>query len=352
MATSKPDRILIRSANWIGDAIVTTPAIRALRRKFPRTRLALMCRPWVAPIFEHNPDIDEVVCRDDKFLGSGFLPVVRSIRRGRFDLGVLFPNSFGSALALWAGGVKKRVGYATDGRRFLLTDPVPVTAEILKVHMVEYYLNILRDLLDVEKAGKTLVLHAGAKERAEVAIRLSEHGIQPDDRLIGVNPGSTNGTAKRWLPERYAALSGHLTREYGLKVVVTGSPAEAELGEQVARMAREPAVNLAGKLTLAQSIALMERLSLFITNDSGAMHVASAMGVRIVAVFGSTDWIRTPPWSDRALLVRKPIACAPCMLRDCPHEHECMTAIEVSDVLEAVEKQLHAAGMLRSAEGK
>jgi len=345
------NRIIIRAPNWIGDAVTATPAIRALRRAFPQSRVALMCRPWVAPIYQHSPDVDEVTSINDKGAGIGFLAAIRAIRRGRYDLGVLFPNSFGTALALWAGGVRRRVGYDRDGRRFFLTDPVPATEAVLRAHIVEYYLNLVRGLVDVDKAERKQVLVAGAKEEEEVARILEAAGAGERDRLIGVNPGAAYGTAKRWLPERYAALSGHLTREHGVRIVVTGSASEAELGEQVAAMAREPApgrepvVNLAGKLTLGQFVALMRRLRLFITNDSGAMHIAAAMDVPIVAIFGSTDWIATAPYSDKAVLVRKEIDCAPCLLRECPHEHECMTKITEVDVLRAVEEQMRRFGI-------
>ncbi|MCX7050009.1 MAG: lipopolysaccharide heptosyltransferase II [Candidatus Sumerlaeota bacterium] len=343
---TKYERILIRAANWIGDAVMTTPAIRALRRHYPHARITLACRPWVAPVFEHSPDVDEVLPINDKGM-RGLVATARRLRQGRYDLGVLFPNSLGSAMALRLGGVGRRVGYNLDGRGLFLSDAIPVTPDILARHMVEYYLNILGALLDWEKAEKKLVLVAGDKERREIQSVLERLGFDGRNEkgaaapLIGVNPGATNGTAKRWLPERYAALSGFLVREHAARILVTGSEAEAEMARSVAAQAKEPkVVSVAGDLSLAQFIALTERLALFITNDSGAMHIAAAMGAPVVAVIGATDWRRTAPWSDKATIIRKELACAPCMLKECPSEHECMKAIQIMDVLKAAERLL------------
>ena len=220
------ERLIVRAPNWIGDAVLATPAIRALRRKFPRARLTVLCRPWVAPIFEHSPDVNDVIALDDK--GWRILRAIRAVRAGRYDLGVLFPNSLGSAFVFRAARVPRRIGYARDGRGWLLTDRVECGAAIRKAHMVDYYLNILRGVADVDKADRTLVLQAGAAQRAAIAAMLAERGIGPKDRVFGVNPGAAFGTAKRWLPERYAALAGHLAREYKARVLVTGSASEAD----------------------------------------------------------------------------------------------------------------------------
>lgn len=329
----------MRSVNWIGDAILTTPSIRALRRAFPDARLDVVCRPWVAPVFETSPDVDRVVRIDDKASRAAFLGACARIRRERYDLGVAFPNSFGAAFQLWAGGARRRIGYARDGRGWLLTEAIPVTGDILAVHQVEYYLNLLRDLLDVDAAERRLILSATDGDRARVETVLREQGVSPDTPLIGLNPGATYGTAKRWLPERFAALADRAA-ERGVGVVVTGSPAEAEGSRQIASRATTPLIDLAGRISLSELFALMERLRCYVTNDSGAMHVAAAMGCPVVAVFGPTDWRTTAPYADDAILVRHDTPCAPCLLRECPTDHACMRRITVDEVWDALAAQL------------
>lgn len=338
------ERILVRGVNWIGDAVIATPAIRALRRAWPEARIVVQCRPWVAPVYEDNPDVDDLICVDDKASKRAWLSSVGQVRRGKFDLGVLLPNSFGTALAMRLAGVKRRYGYARDGRGWLLSDPQPVTDSILKSHQVDYYLNIVREIVDFDGAERKLVLSARDETRESVAKLLEEHGIGPDEPIIGLNPGAAFGTAKRWLPKRYAELADRLIEERGVKIVVTGSPSEADVGLHIAGLAERPIVNLAGKISLGELIALMERLDLYVTNDSGAMHIAAAIETSIVAIFGSTDWITTSPYSDKAVIVRKDTDCAPCLLRDCPTDHVCMTKIEVEDVMEGIESLCPANG--------
>ncbi len=346
MTTGNPspqagERIVVRAPNWIGDAVMTTPAVAALRRARPEARIEIRCRPWVAPIYAHSPDVDGIVPFDEKNTRFGWWQSVRQIRQGRYDLGILFPNSLGTALALWAGGVGRRIGYDRDGRGWCLSDRVKATDAIRTAHMVDYYLNILSPLTDVSKAERRLRLFAGAEERAAVDRVFERLGIPAGARVAGVNPGAAFGTAKRWLPERYGETARRLVEEFDLWVVVTGSGGERDLAEQVAERGGERVLNLAGEVSLGEFLAVMERLALFVTNDSGAMHIAAGMDRPIVAIFGSTDWISTAPFSDQASIVRHPTPCAPCMKRDCPLDsHLCMEAVTVEAVMAAVRERL------------
>ncbi|MCX7766181.1 MAG: lipopolysaccharide heptosyltransferase II, partial [Candidatus Sumerlaeia bacterium] len=219
----------------------------------------------------------------------------------------------------------------------------PVTEEILKVHQVEYYLNLLHSICDVANAERKLILPVNAQVANDVKNLLKQAGILSNDEtpLIGINPGAYYGSAKRWLPERYAEVASHLHLKHRARIVITGTAQERPIANTIVELAQIKQIyNLAGKITLRQLIALLSMLDIYITNDSGAMHIAAALDTPIVAIFGSTDWITTAPYSRRAIIVRKDTECAPCLLRECPTDHRCMTAIEVRDVITAVEEQL------------
>jgi heptosyltransferase-2 len=330
------EKIIVKSVNWVGDTILTTPTIRALRRHYPAARITVVARPWVTPLLRTNPDVDAVWQENERSSRRAFVGLVRRIRAGRFDLGIAFPNSFGSALLLSAGRVRRRIGYARDGRELLLTDPVPVHRALLRDHEVRYYLNLLSVLGEVPDPPPPLVLEENEEARAAVERLLEAEGLSPDTPLIGINPGAFYGTAKRWFPDRFATVARRLKEAARGVVVVTGTKDERPTADEVCAGIGNGAVNLAGRLSLAELVSLIKRLAIFVTNDSGAMHVAAATNARTVAVFGSTDWITTPPWSDNAILVRRDTACAPCLLRHCPIDHRCMHRVYVRDVLEAV----------------
>ncbi len=339
--------IVIKGINWVGDTILTTPAITALHRGFPEAAITVVARPWVAALLEANEDITDVWEVDERNRLK-FLAVAARIRRQRFDLGILFPNSFASALLLALGGVRRRVGYDRDGRRFLLTDRIVVTDEILKVHQVEYYLNIVGQVCDITDSPRRLVLNVLPTEREWMSAFLQKQGVRETELLVGLNPGAHYGTAKRWFPERFAAVARYCAEHYGARIVITGSQYEAEIAREVAARAEIPVLNLSGQLTLRQLAPLIVRCSLYITNDCGSMHIAAALGVPLVAIFGSTDWVTTAPYSEKAIMVRKPTDCAPCLLRECPTDHRCMEAITVDDVIQAVDKHLEHATPART----
>ncbi|MCD6384267.1 lipopolysaccharide heptosyltransferase II [Candidatus Sumerlaeota bacterium] len=338
------DKIVIKSTNWVGDTILTTPSIRLLRRQFPKARIVAIARQWVADLLVDNPDIDELWIENKLTNPLSFLRLAHRMRSQRFDLGISFPNSFVSALTLWAGGVRYRIGYDRDHRGWLLSERIKVTDRILRVHQVEYYLNLLRPICDVDNAERNLVLPVNEQVAKEVKEFLLNRDIdlQRNRPLIGINPGAFYGSAKRWLPERYAVVADYIQQKHNATVIVTGIAQERPIAEEVISGTKSKNIhNLAGEVSLRQLIALLSFLDLYITNDSGAMHIASAVGTPVVAIFGSTDWVTTAPYSQKAVIVRKETECAPCLLRECPGDHRCMTAIQAEDVINAVEEQLH-----------
>jgi heptosyltransferase-2 len=250
--------------------------------------------------------------------------------RGRFDLGVLLPNSFASALTLWRAGIPERWGYATDARGMLLTRSCRVPARVRGQSQVYYYRAMLEGLGLAVEGPPDASLACPQEWAAEGETLLGDTGP-----WIGVNPGAFYGTAKRWPPERFAAAAALVARRTGASVAIVGAASERPLGEAIASQLAAPSRVLCGETTLAGLVGVLAQLRLLLTNDSGPMHLAAALGTPLVAVFGSTDWVETAPVSERARVVREDTACAPCRLRECPIDHRCMTRVDVSRVAAA-----------------
>ena len=338
-----PASLLVRATNWLGDAVMTTPALAAVRAGFPDARIVLLARPLVADLFRHHPDVDEVMIYERPGRHEGVLGRLRlagELRRRRFDGALLLQNAFDAAWIAFLGRIPERAGYPTDGRRILLTLPVPLTPGILERHEVEYYLCLLDGLGIPRPVPAALKLTVTEGERAAMATRLASLGIAQGAPLVVINPGATYGSAKRWYPDRFAAVAEALSAEWSAKVVVVGSTAEAPLAGEIEAATRNPPVNLAGKTTVRELMALLSLSSFLVTNDSGPMHIGAALGVPLVAIFGPTDWRRTSPWTDRARVVRVDVDCSPCMLRVCDRGHECMLGVTPGMVVDAARQLL------------
>jgi heptosyltransferase-2 len=338
-------KILIRATNWIGDAVMSLPALRAVRQAFPDAEIAVCAKPWVSALYEGERSINRVIPIEGLSGARDWAKkwqLARLLRRERFDLAVLFPHSLESAAVVWLAGVKRIVGYARDGRGVLLTDaiPVPKRGEI-PAHERFYHLELLRragfidalpDCPDI-RFERTEELRAAGEELFEKGgMRLP---------VVGVSPGAAYGTATRWLPERFAESAMRLAEEFGGSVAVFGSAAEKTMCEEVARAANGR--NFAGTTTLREFIRMTAACRVFLTNDSGAMHIASAAGVPSVTVFGPTDETATGPLGPAARLVREPVDCAPCLRRECPIDHRCMTRVTSDRVVRTAQELLNVA---------
>jgi len=335
--------LLVRATNWLGDAVMTTPALAAVREGFPAARIVLLARPLVAELFRHHPDVDEVMVYERPGRHEGALGRLRlgvELRRRRFDGALLLQNAFDAALIAFLGRIPERAGYPTDGRRILLTVPVPLTRAILERHEVEYYLCLLDGLGIPRPVPAALKLAVTGEERETMATRLASLGIGRGAPIVVINPGATYGSAKRWYPDRFAAVADALSAEWGARIVVVGSTAETPLAGEIEAAMRNPPVNLAGKTTVRELMALLSLSSFLVTNDSGPMHIGAALGVPLVAIFGPTDWRRTSPWSERAKVVRVEIDCSPCRLRVCDRGHECMLGVTPGMVVDAARQLL------------
>lgn len=317
---SAVERLLVRAPNWVGDVILSLPAVRDVRRAFPDARLEMLARPWVAGLYGAVPEIDAV--RESRGVGAD-----AEALRGEFDLAVLLPNSFATAFTAWRAGIPQRWGYATDGRGRLLTRRCRVPDAVRGRSQVHYYRAMLEGVGIPTEGPPDASLRCPEGWSRRGADLLGDGGP-----WIGVNPGAFFGSAKRWLPERYSAVADIIARRTGARVVLLGGPQERSLAEAIAEGMRAQVRILVGETTLAELVGVLSHLRLFLTNDSGPMHVAAALGVPLVAVFGSTDWTETAPFGEAARLVREDTACAPCLLRECPIDHRCMTRVGVDRV--------------------
>lgn len=333
------EKLLIRAVNWVGDAVMTTPALAVIRERFPDAEIVLLANPLVSQLFLPHPAIDRVITfdRTGRHRGvRGRLDLAREIRRERFDCAIILPNSFDSALIPWLAGIPRRIGKRSDGRSLLLTDGFTPAGAMTEGHEVDYYLHLLRSF-GITGSVRPPHLSSTVEEQAEASERLARAGIAAGDLLLGINPGAAFGSAKRWYPERFAGVAERLSAEWGARIIIFGGPGETDIAAEISAALQGRCLNLAGQTSVRQLMALIRRCNFFITNDSGPMHIAAAFDVPLVAIFGSTDHIGTAPCSGRAVVVRKEIDCAPCKLRECPTDHRCMTAVTVEDVVSAAQ---------------
>jgi heptosyltransferase-2 len=330
-----PDTILVRATNWVGDAVMSLPALRALRQRFPRARIAILAKPWVADLYRREPFCDELMPYTAQTVAEKWT-VAQNLRRRHFDTAVLLQNAFEAAAISYLAGIPERIGYARDGRGFLLTQaiPVPQRGEIPR-HERFYYLELLHraGILGEVPAHDLIRLEGAPAARAAGLERFRE--LRLGQIVIGVSPGAAYGTAKRWLPERFAESANQLAGELGATVAIFGSKDEHGLCESVARLIAGPVRNFAGETTLAGFIDLAAACRVYLTNDSGAMHIASALGVPTIAVFGATDDEATGPTGPLARVIREPVECSPCLKRECPIDHRCMTRVSAARVAKA-----------------
>ncbi len=342
-----PRRILVKGVNWLGDAVMSLPALDALRARYPDAHITVLTLANLADVYAGRPSVDEVL---PYHKGRGWrgilawLERVSALRERRFDLAVVLPNSFHSALTIWAADIPRRVGYAKELRNGLLTDRPPLRPKSRNVHRVMDYLQLVAfDGTPAEPAAP--VIRPAAEDLAWAEEALRSAGLDPAQRtVIAFNPGATYGNAKRWPIERYLELGRRLVADLGAGIVVVGGPAEQALGDALAaQLPAGSAVSLSGRTSIRRLSALLQRCRLLVTNDTGPMHVAQAVGTRIVAIFGPTDPVNTPPYGSNHVLLRKPVECSPCFLRECPIDHRCMTRIETAEVFRAVEEASAAA---------
>jgi heptosyltransferase II len=357
-----PQKIMVRATNWIGDAVMSLPALEALEARYPHAEIVLVGKPWVSRVCG-NPDAAHRVILYDpegEHRGAGgFSDLIRQLRDERFDAAILFQNAFHAAWMAWRAGIPSRIGYARDGRAWLLSEAIETPRPAAYGHQAHYYLHLLfrAGLIsrpDPPRSLSDIWLKVDADEKEWAVEHLESLGLGGPRFLIGLAPGASFGPAKRWPADRFAVLADRLIGTLSADVLIFGSAAERQLGETIAREMTHTPILIAGETSLSQSMALLNCCRLVITNDSGLMHVAAALGLPVVAIFGSTDASATGPLGPYTRIVQHRVPCNPCGLRECPIDFRCMEGLSVAVVYRAALELVKKLGIAfdRPARGK
>jgi len=326
-------KILVRATNWLGDAVLNTPFIEALHKKESFAEIQLLAKPWVSQIFENNPYISKIIEYKSSTIHKGTIGIYRLIKELRaenFQKCYILPNSFSSALIPYLAGIPERIGYARDGRSFLLTNKLQVSKEILNKHQIYYYLNILDRYYDVSIKPKVYLIE---EEKNKALEMLNAFNISKSYKIIGINPGAFFGSAKRWEPENFANVAIRLRKEFNVVFLIFGTESERIIASYIENLIGDSAINFAGKTTVRELMALIGFCDLFLTNDTGPMHIAAALDVPVAAIFGSTNPKTTGPFSDKHIVIQKDVGCNPCLKRECPFDRKCFTSITPDEVV-------------------
>lgn len=335
-------KIMINCPSWMGDAVMSLPAITAMSQNFPQAKITLLANSWVADLYDNLSFVDGIILYSPKGAGRGPLGLfkaVKTIRHQSFDLALLLQNAFRPALLTWLAGVPHRWGYATDGRGFLLTRAIRIDFQIQQHHQILYYLQLL-EKLGLCKSPTNIEIKLSPQQQKETHKLLTGKGLDLKKTIIGIHPAAAYGEAKRWLPERYAQLSDRIISEAGLQVIFFGAQQDIPLVENIVMQMNNKSFVLVGQTNLKELMGAVSCCNLFIANDSGPMHLAAALGIPVVAIFGPTDEKRTAPLGKQHIIIKKAFPCSPCNHRICPSDHRCMTAVTVDEVYQAVIKKI------------
>ncbi|MBM3293130.1 MAG: lipopolysaccharide heptosyltransferase II [Candidatus Aminicenantes bacterium] len=326
-------KIVVRMPNWVGDAVMALPALESLRRNDPRSEIWTAGPAWLKDLLAGTGASGFVPLGPSGSLGEMFRQA-SALKALRFEAGLLLTNSFASAFLFRLAGIPQRWGYRRDGRGFLLTKGISRPDGGRSGHMVRYYLDLIEGLgLETWPPDIRLGLRPEDRTRAEEILRTA--GLDSARPLIILHPGAAYGPAKRWPAERFAALGRRFIDVRGAEIILTGSAEDGPVAEEIAARLGRPEANLAGRTTLGELLGAVSRAAVFVTNDTGPMHLANALRVPVVAVFGPTDPAVTAPFHPPSAVVKKSAVCWPCLYRECPYDHRCLTAVSVEDVFAA-----------------
>jgi lipopolysaccharide heptosyltransferase II len=330
----EPFRIVIRSPNWLGDSVMAVPAVRAIKAGRPDAHVTIAAPEKLAPIWKLIPEVDEVLLIPKRSV-FGIARVLK--RQAAFDVAILFPNSLRSALEVWLADVPRRVGFGGHHRRWLLNQIIPERENPGPIeHQSVRYLRIAEAV--GAGAGKTFNVQ---RPTSNVQLPTVRQPSTTNDRvLIGLCPGAEYGPTKRWLPERFAETAATLSEQVRAQWILFGTKKDEEIGRTIAAALGEKCVNRIGQTTLEELIAELRECRLLLTNDTGTMHLATLLGVPVVAIFGSTEPRLTGPLGEGHVVLRHQVECSPCFLRECPIDFRCMKAVTTDEVIRAVESLL------------
>lgn len=340
--TKTPTNIIVRMPNWIGDAVMATPVLADLRNHWKNAKITAMCQNPIGNVLQHDPNIDAIYNFNRP---SGWIhrlhrsDIVESLQEGKYDLGVLLTNSFSSAWWFWRGQVQNRIGFSKGLRSLLLDQVVPFPKNKEVQHQVITY-KMLLEPLGIPLSDSPPKIYVSPSEMQEAHQFLKLWGIDPEKHIIvGINPGAAYGSAKCWPPERYKSVTQKLLENPAIFVLYFGDASGAPLINDICKGMPERVINLAGRTSMRELIALINCCTIFLTNDSGPMHIAAALDVRLLALFGSTNEIKTGPY-PQGKVIHKHVECSPCYKRVCPIDFRCMKRISVDEVYDELKKML------------
>jgi heptosyltransferase-2 len=346
-------RILIRGTNWIGDVIMSLPAISAVRETLPHARISVLAKPWVTDIYRLSPDVDEVILFQSPGIHDGIrgkLRLASEIKNRNFDLALLLQNAIEAAIIAWLARIPVRAGYNSDGRGLLLTHSVQRTREIKTIHQVGYYLEMVK-ALGFHGGKRNITLRINDDLRTRSGELRKQYNVKDEGPLVGIAPGAQYGPAKMWYPQRFAAVADRLADEFLADVILFGSREDRERTTLVTEYARHNLINMAGETGLAEAISLIAGCDLFISNDSGLMHLAGALDIPLVAIFGSTNPLTTSPLGDKSVVVHRDVDCSPCLKKTCPTDFRCMDLIGIDDVYGEAKRLLEKGRVAKGQSG-
>ncbi len=337
----QPEKIIVRMPNWIGDLVMATPVLSDLRKAYPKAHITAMCRTPISELLREDQDIDELFC----FSKAGKLErrsdkrdIIEKLKRGKYDLGVLLTHSFSSAWWFWLGKVKRRLGYKGNGRGILLTDKLSFPKNVHEQHLVETY-KMLLGPLGIPLSETKPRLYLTEKELSDARTLLGQLGITSSEVLIGINPGAAYGSAKCWLPDRFREVTKRLIKLDNVRIIYFGDQATMPLVKEICQDLPSPVINLAGLTSIRELASLIKLCKVLLTNDSGPMHIAAAVGTPLVALFGSTNETATGPYKT-GTVINKHVECSPCYHRVCPIDFRCMKKIESDEVYNEILRTL------------
>ncbi len=327
-------KIIIRIPNWIGDAVMFIPSLENIKKAFKKGEIYLIGRTPAIDIFENYPGIKELIKLKGKGLKKEIEPLKR-IREEGFDIGFLFPNSFISALGFYLGKVKNRVGYKRDGRGFFLTERIKPEFSY-DYHFSNYYLNLLKKSgIKTEKIDRiSLYISEEEKEKRDIFLKKYKNRLK-----IGIASGASFGDSKKWFPERFKEVAEYFEKKYNAQIFYFGSTADYY---DCVKSSTKTSINLCGETGIREAMALIDKMDLFISNDSGLMHIANALGVETVGIFGSTSPFSTYPYNKNRKIIFHKVYCSPCKKRVCPYKIKlCMDIIKKEEVIKGAEELLN-----------
>ena len=350
LSYSPPKNILVRVPNWIGDAVMSLPALVDIREYFANANITILARPTIAEMLREQCGINNVLVFENHTNHRGLVGLLKLshiIRKRTFDMAVLFQNAFEAAVLTSMSSIPTRIGYATDGRGWLLSQSVQCPTD-RSFHQIHYYQQLVAAITEQPLKDRYPKLVVNEHDQTACEAKFPEVFVPSNMLLIGINPGSIYGSAKRWLPERFAELGdrvvAYMLKEYpeysSVRCLLVGGKGEEALGKEIADQMGSQPILLSGKTSIRELMCILRRCAILVTNDTGPMHMAQALGVPVVSIFGSTDPEATCPSGGAHALVRTKVRCAPCLLRACPIDHRCMTGVSTDQVMSAVMKQI------------